>query len=78
MQGGGINASEAWAQALPLEALNGKGMLLALQARLPYRERLIRLKAIAEANAFIDKCEVVGGMNAQVRKSFNVSGDREN
>jgi hypothetical protein len=76
MQGGGINDSEAWTLTRPLEANEGRAKLLALQARLPFRERMMRLKAIADANAFIDKCEVAGGVSAQVSKSFMVSGDR--
>jgi hypothetical protein len=76
MQGGGVNDSEAWAQALPLEARGGRAKLLALQARLSNREYLLRLKAIADANAFINKCEVAGGVSAQVSKSCMVSGDR--
>jgi len=78
MQGGGINESEAWAQALPVTAADGKSMLRRLQARLPARELGMRLQAIVAANAFIDRCEVVGGVLAQVRRSFNVSGDRQN
>lgn len=78
MQGGGIDDSEAWAQALPLTAVDGKAMLRRLQARLPPRELGMRLQAMVAANAFIDRCEVVGGVPAQVRRSFNVSGDRQN
>jgi hypothetical protein len=27
---------------------------------------------------FIDRCDLAGGVSAQVRRSFNVSGDRQN
>jgi hypothetical protein len=60
MQGGGINDSEPWAQSFPLEAEEGRAKLLALETRLPFRERVMRLNAIAQANAFIDKCESAG------------------
>jgi hypothetical protein len=63
MQGGGKHDSEPWAQPLPLAASNGKAMVLALQARLPYREYMLRIQAIADANAFIDRCEVAGGLH---------------
>lgn len=72
-----MNDSESWAQALPLEARDGRAMLRALQARLPNREHLLRSKAVVAANAFIDKCEIAGRISAQVSRSFNVSGDRD-
>jgi hypothetical protein len=78
MQGGGINDSESWAQALPLAAVTGRAMLLLLEARLPRRERMMRANSVAAAHAYIDRCEVVGGISAQVKRSFNVSGDRAN
>lgn len=78
MQGGGINDSGAWAQALPLTAADGQAMLRRLQARLPPRELGMRLQTIVAAHGFIDRCEAVGGVPAQVRRSFNVSGDRQN
>jgi hypothetical protein len=62
----------------PLTAVDGQAMLRRLQARLPPRELGMRLQAIAAASAFIDRCEVVDGVPAQVRRSFNVSGDRQN
>lgn len=76
MQGGGIIDSEQWAQTFPLEANEGRAKLLALGARLPFRERIMRLNAIAQANAFINRCESAGGISAQVSRSFMVSGDR--
>jgi hypothetical protein len=78
MQGGGMNDSESWAQASPLLAADGKAMLLALEARLPARERAARLNAMSAAGAFIDRCEIAGGIRAQVSRSFLVSGDRAN
>jgi len=78
MQGGGLNDSEPWAQTLPLEASQGRAMLIALEARLPYRELLLRMKAILAAGAFIDRCETAGGISAPVSRSFYVSGDRAN
>jgi hypothetical protein len=78
MQGGGLNDSESWAQASPLLAADGKAMLLSLEARLPTREHAARLNAISAAAAFIDRCEVAGGIHAQVSRSFLVSGDRAN
>ena len=78
MQGGGINDSESWAQALPVTATDGKVMLGRLRARLPPRELGVRSQAIVAATAFIDRCEAVGGIPVQVRRSFNVSGDRQN
>jgi hypothetical protein len=61
-----------------LSARDGKAMLIALEARLPARERITRLNAISAASAFIDRCEVAGGIHAQVSRSFLVSGDRSN
>jgi hypothetical protein len=78
MQGGGVNDAEAWAQAAPLDAPSGRAMLRVLQARLPHREFVLRSAVIAAAFAFIDRCEAAGGVGAQVRRSFLVSGDREN
>jgi hypothetical protein len=59
-----------------VEAKDGRAKLLGLQARLPYREYLLRLNAVAAANAFINKCEVAGGISAQVSRSFMVLGDK--
>jgi hypothetical protein len=78
MQGGGLNDSESWAQALPVTAADGRALLGRLQARLAPRELAIRLPAIVAAHAFIDRCELVGGISAQVRRSFYASGDRQN
>jgi hypothetical protein len=76
MQDGGINESESWAQAVPLDAENGRGMLFALEVRLPFRERMMRANAIAAARTYIARCEIAGGISAPVSRSFNVSGDR--
>ena len=78
MQGGGVNESEAWAQALPLDAASGRALLRALQGRLPHREFVLRSGVVAAANAFIDRCEAAGGITSPVRRSFLVSGDRTN
>jgi hypothetical protein len=78
MQGGGIEESCRWARDEPLTASEALDMLGLLANRLSENERQRRGGAIACARTYINLCRNAKGVNAQVSKSCQVRGDREN
>lgn len=67
---GGIEVSEAWAQAEPLLASDGRLVLARLKTKLSPAERIAREAGFADASLFIDRSEATGGVYGQYKKSF--------
>ncbi len=61
-QGGGLEASESWAQGEPLAALLGHHLLSGLALKIPSREFAIRTDAFLKAHRFIDSGMSSGGV----------------
>ena len=77
-QGGGLEASEAWAQMDPLPVSRGHELLNHLRAKIGPREAEIRDKPFAECHDYMDRLAAVGGGGANTSKSVYVrrGGDR--
>lgn len=69
-QGGGLEASQPWAQATPLTLGQAQALLSALQASLSSSDLALRATGFAQAQRFIENAAAAGGVCAGVSKSF--------
>jgi hypothetical protein len=69
-QGGGLEASENWAQDEPLTADEGRSLLQRLKAKLSRKERKQRKHHLKKLEDLIDRAEDTGGLHAHFSKSF--------
>lgn len=73
-QGGGLEASENWAQDDPLTAKKGRSLLQKLRAKISSQERKKRAGHFRKAEDLIDRAEQTGGLKAHFGKSFQDAG----
>ncbi|MBC3920141.1 transglutaminase domain-containing protein [Undibacterium sp. CY18W] len=69
-QGGGLEASQPWAQVAPLTLGQATALLTTLQASLSPKDQALRAGPFAQAFRFIEGAAVSGGVCATVMKSF--------
>lgn len=73
-QGGGLEASQPWAQATPLTLGQAKILLTTLQESLSPKDQALRAVPFAQAFRFIENSATSGGVCATVMKSFYPDG----
>lgn len=73
-QGGGLEASESWAQDKPLKAKKGLSLLKKLKEKIPAKEAEKRAKEFDKAADLIERLEDGGGVDAHFSKSFRKKG----
>lgn len=69
-QGGGIEKSESWGREHPLPVAEGRRMLQGLKSRLSAPEQHFRERAFEQADDFIGRASIAGGVMAPMKKSY--------
>lgn len=73
-QGGGMNDSKPWSQAVPLKHKSAIGMSLALEAMASHKERKLRTDAHKKSRSFMNNAKAAGG-TGPTSKTYMVKGD---
>jgi len=76
-QGGGLEASESWAQDEPLTKEDGLSLLHELKAKLPQKEADKRTNAFKRAERFIEEAGTAGGVQSPLKKPFVEKGTND-
>lgn len=76
-QGGGLEASENWAQDDPLTAREGLSLLGRLKSKIPKKEAELRKREFEKAEKLIKRLEKGGGMDAHFSQSLKKKGTKD-